>query len=47
MMLVEHAKERAAKQGLALLLLAGEHIGEALEPWQHENELTPHGVAMK
>src|SRR6185503_7973185 len=30
MMLVEHAKQRAAKERLALLLLAGEHIGKAL-----------------
>src|SRR5512145_1458117 len=41
-MLVEHAKERAAKERLAFFFLAGEHIGKALEPWQHEDELTPH-----
>ena len=47
MMLVEHAEERAAKQRPALLLLADEHIGEALEPRQHGDQPLPYGVVAK
>jgi hypothetical protein len=46
MMLVEHAQKRTAKERLALLLLADEHIGKALEPREHDDEVMPHGVAM-
>src|SRR4029077_17274262 len=45
-MIGKHAQKRAAKEGLALPLLADQHVGKTLEPWQHGDELMPQGWAM-
>jgi hypothetical protein len=38
--------KRAAKERFALPLLADQHVSKPLEPWQHGDELMPHGLTM-
>ena len=45
-MLGKHAHKRAAKESLALLFLADQHVGEALEPRQHGDQAMPDGLLM-
>jgi hypothetical protein len=45
-MIGKHALKRSAKEGLALSLLADQHVGKTLEPRQHGDELMPHRLAM-
>jgi hypothetical protein len=43
-LLGKYAIERAAEKGRALLALADEDIGKALEPRQYGNESRPYGI---
>jgi len=42
----QYAQKGAAKQGLALLFLTDQYVGEALEPRQHGDERMPHGLVI-
>ncbi len=43
-LLDQHALQRAAKQRRALLALADEKVGKALQPRQHRDEAGPDGI---